>query len=159
MNSHPLFLYINLSIPAVRLLSAARCWCRLSCRGAYRNSHSLRPLGRLRLPRCTAFAASLPFACPQQHAAGAGSPAEALTEVLIRCARSGGFASLAVRHSPHPCSPPSLSSTLLEPALLQGRCSLLTHHTVPCRCRSTSLSLREAPRAFRAPQSFRLQDK
>ena len=159
MNSHPLFLYINLSIPAVRLPSAARCWCRLSCRGAYRSSHSLRPLGRLRLPRCTAFAASLPCACCQQHAAGACSPAEELTEVLIRCARSGGFSSLAVRHSPHPCRSPALSSTLLVPALLQRRCSLLTHHTVPCRCHSTNLSLREAPRVSRAPQSFRLQDK
>ena len=78
MNSHPLFLYINLSIPAVRPLSAARCWSRLSCRGAYRSSHSLRPLGRLRLPRCAAFAASLQSALSQQHAAGAGSPAGAL---------------------------------------------------------------------------------
>ena len=50
-------------------------------------------------------------------------------------------------------------STLLVTALLQGRCSWLTHHTVPCRCHSTSLSLREAPRVSRAPQSFRLQDK
>ena len=53
MNSHPLFLY-------------------------NKHFHSLRPLGRLCLPRCAAFAASLPFACPQQHAAGAGSPAGAL---------------------------------------------------------------------------------
>ena len=159
MNSHPLFLYINIFIPAVRPLSAACCRRRLAYRGAYRSSHSLRPLGWLRLPRCAAFAASLQSALSQQHAAGAGSPAGAITEVLIRCARSGGFASLAVRHSPHPCSPPSLSSTLLEPARLQGRCSLLTHHTVPCRCRSTSLSLREAPRVSRAPRSFRLQDK